>query len=97
MEDNILQAPSIAAPIGASWSEQRQALQLKLSVKDAEDTLHPVLVHDVQRNLIDYLQQMQQSQDGANQSLKYYIPSETALESRSQAMLSHAMQQQAAT
>lgn len=85
------QSPAfLKAPVGASWSEQRKAVQLKLSIQEAENTLHPLLVHDVQRQLIKYLKHMQQRQDTPNQMHTYYIPSEDAIVARSEAMLSHA-------
>lgn len=87
-EDSAIEEKLISVPIGASWSAQRQALQPQLSVSNAESTLHPLLVHDVQLQLIGYLRKMQRSHDKYGQLLKYYIPSEAAVESQSRAVLS---------
>ncbi|KAL8445329.1 hypothetical protein Emed_005671 [Eimeria media] len=76
-----------AVPVGASCSKQREKLQLQVDIADAENTLHPLLVHDVQRQLIEYLRQMQQKQDGNDLLHNYYIPSYATVEAGSKSRL----------
>ncbi|KAL8273686.1 hypothetical protein Esti_002398 [Eimeria stiedai] len=85
-EETSVESPGMA-PVGASWSEQRKRVQLQLHVDAAENTLHPLLVHDVQRQLIDYLRQMQQEQDRYDVLHHYYIPSHATVESESKSRL----------
>ncbi|KAL8455221.1 hypothetical protein Emag_000966 [Eimeria magna] len=78
---------SCMASIGASWSEQRERSQIQLDIDAAENTLHPLLVHDVQRQLIEYLRQIQQRQDGNDLLRNYYIPPHAMLETGSKLRL----------
>ncbi|KAL8429620.1 hypothetical protein ACSSS7_006459 [Eimeria intestinalis] len=86
-EEETKEKDTCMAPVGASWSAQRKRLQLQLNVDEAENTLHPILVHDVQRQLIDYLRHMQQTQDRNDLLRHYYIPSNASVEAGSKLRL----------